>query len=183
VLLRGTTSIHGLTTAATLWLVAAMGMVIWPRDAAYSYKAMPNPIPNLPTSLSARSALRGHGLMHGREKGVVVKRFNEIGNRSGLYRRVPHRIVVVCGTYDDARLGRNDLELLLDFKAAHIRHPDINDHESHRIADNVREKTERLTEQLRLQAYGREQAIERFEHRWVVIDEADYSVGGRQDSR
>jgi len=58
-----------------------------------------------------------------------------------------------------------------------------NDHESHRIADNVREKTERLTEQLRLQAYGREQAIERSEHRWVVIDEADYSVGGRQDSR
>jgi len=27
------------------------------------------------------------------------------------------------------------LELLLDFKAAHIRHPDINDHASHRIAD------------------------------------------------
>jgi len=28
VLLRGTTSIHGVTTAATIWLVAAMGMAI-----------------------------------------------------------------------------------------------------------------------------------------------------------
>src|SRR5260221_7789857 len=28
VLIRGTTSIHGVTTAATIWLVAAMGMAI-----------------------------------------------------------------------------------------------------------------------------------------------------------
>ncbi len=47
----------------------------------------------------------GHGLMHGGEKGLVVKRFNEIGDRPSLYRRVPHQIVVVRRTYDDARLG------------------------------------------------------------------------------
>src|SRR5258705_7544977 len=99
----------------------------------------------MPTSLPARSALRGHGLMHGGEKGVVVKRFNEIGDRPGLYRRVSHRVVVVRRTYDDARLGRNGLELLLDFEAAHTRHEDIKDRESHSITDNVREKSERLT--------------------------------------
>ncbi len=43
--------------------------------------------------------------MHGGEKGSVLKRFNEIGDRPGLYRRVPHRVVVVGRTYDDARLG------------------------------------------------------------------------------
>jgi len=42
------------------------------------------------SSASAVSALRGYGLMHGGQKGVVVKGFNEIGYRPGLYRRVPH---------------------------------------------------------------------------------------------
>jgi hypothetical protein len=49
--------------------------------------------------------------------------------------------------------------------------------------NNVREKTERLNQQLRLQANGREQAIERSEHRRVVVEEADYAGGGRRDSR
>ncbi len=31
--------------------------------------------------------------MHGGEKGGVVEGFNEIGDRPGLYRRVPHRVV------------------------------------------------------------------------------------------
>ena len=90
--------------------------------------------------------------MHGGEKGVVVKRFIEISDRPGLYRRVPHRVVVVRGTYDHAGLGRNGLELLLDFEAAHFCHPDINHGESHRMTDNVGEKHKRLTKQLRLQA-------------------------------
>ena len=60
--------------------------------------------------------------MHGCEKGAVVKRFNEIGDRPGLYRRVPDRVVVVRRTYDDAGFRRNDLELLLDFEAAHTLH-------------------------------------------------------------
>ncbi len=75
-----------------------------------------------PKSLPARCYVQlslGHGLIHGGEKGLVVKRFNEIGDRPSLYRRVPHRVVVVRRTYDDARLGRNDLELLLDFEATH----------------------------------------------------------------
>src|ERR1700730_13392329 len=79
------------------------------------------------------SALRGDDLMRGGEKGVVVKRFIEISDRPGLYRRVPHRVVVVRGTYDHAGLGRNGLELLLDFEAAHFCHPDINHGESHRM--------------------------------------------------
>src|SRR5258708_26305883 len=99
-----------------------------------------------------RSALPGHGLMHGGEKGLVIKRFIEIGGGPGPYRRLSHQVVVVPRHDDDARLGRNGLEFLLDFEAAHNLHPDINDRESHRIADNVREKTERLTKQLRLQA-------------------------------
>ncbi len=65
--------------------------------------------------------------MHCGEKGVVVKRLNEIGDRPGLYRRVSHRVVVVRRTDDDTRVGRNGLELRLDFEAAHTRHPDIND--------------------------------------------------------
>jgi len=88
--------------------------------------------------------------MHCGEKGVVVKRLNEIGDRPGLYRRVSHRVVVVRRTDDDTRVGRNGLELRLDFEAAHTRHPDINDSDSHRIADNVRKKIERLTKQVRL---------------------------------
>ena len=120
--------------------------------------------------------------MHCGKKGVVVKRFNEIGDRPGLYRRVPDRVVVVRRTYDDAGFRRNDLELLLDFEAAHTWHEDIEDRESHSIADNVREKNERLTKQLCLQADRREQAIERLQNRRVVVDEADYAGGGRQDS-
>ncbi len=57
--------------------------------------------------------------MHGGEKGDVVKGFNEIGNRPSLYCRISHRVVVVPRHYDDARLGRNGLELLLDLEAAH----------------------------------------------------------------
>jgi hypothetical protein len=57
--------------------------------------------------------------MHGGEKGLVVKRFIEIGDRPGPYRRVSHRVVVVPRHYDDARLGRNGLELFLDFEAGH----------------------------------------------------------------
>jgi len=67
--------------------------------------------------------------MHCGKKGVVVKRFNEIGDRPGLYRRVSDRVVVVRRTYDDAGFRRNDLELLLDFEAAHPWHEDINDRE------------------------------------------------------
>jgi len=74
--------------------------------------------PTLPASPALKHSL-GHGFMHGGEKGLVVKRFNEIGDRPSLYRRVPHQVVVVRRTYDDARLGRNGLELLLDFEAAH----------------------------------------------------------------
>src|SRR5260221_10742047 len=79
-------------------------------------------------------------------------------------------------------LRRNDLELLLDFEAAHTWHEDINDRESHSIADNVREKNERLTKQLCLQVDRREQAIERLQYRRAVVDEADYAGGGREDS-
>src|SRR5258708_8753246 len=111
---------------------------------------MSNPIPTPPTSLIARSNLQA--LMHGGEKRVVVKRLNEISDRPSLYRRVPHPVVIVRGTYNDARLGRNGLELLLDFESAHFSHPNINDRESHSIADNVGEKTEWLTKQLRLHA-------------------------------
>jgi len=131
---------------------------------------------------SARSVLGGEAFMHCGKKGVVVKRFNEIGDRPGLYRRVPDRVVVVRRTYDDAGLRRNDLELLLDFEAAHTWHEDINDRESHSIADNVREENERLTKQLCLQVDRREQAIERLQYQRVVVDEADYAGGGRQDS-
>jgi hypothetical protein len=53
----------------------------------------------------ARSALQGHGLIHGSEKGVVVKGFNKIGDRPGLYRRFSHRVMVVRRTYDDTRVG------------------------------------------------------------------------------
>jgi hypothetical protein len=74
--------------------------------------------PTLPASPALKHSL-GHGLMHGGEKGVVVKRFNEIGDRPGLYRRVSHRVVVVRRIDDDARLGRNRLQLRLDFEAAH----------------------------------------------------------------
>jgi len=90
--------------------------------------------------------------MHGGEKGVVVKRFNEIGDRPSLYRRVSRRVVVVRRTYDDASLGRNGVDLFLDFEAVHACHPNINDRQSHRIADNVGEKNERFTKQLRVQA-------------------------------
>ena len=79
--------------------------------------------------------------MHCGKKGVVVKRFNEIGDRLGLYRRVPDRVVVVRRTYDDAGFRRNDLELLLDFEAAHTWHEDINDRESHSIAETYARKT------------------------------------------
>src|SRR5260370_30446645 len=119
--------------------------------------------------------------MHCGKKGVVVKRFNEVGERPGLYRRVADRVVVVRRTYDDAGLRRNDLELLLDFEAAHTWHEDIKDRESHSIADNVREKNERLTKQLCLQVDRREQAIERLQYRRVVVDEAEYAGGGAQD--
>ncbi len=51
------------------------------------------------------------------------------------------------------------------------------------MADNVGEKNERLIKQLRLQADGREQAIERSEHQRVVVDQTDYAGDGRQDSR
>jgi hypothetical protein len=57
--------------------------------------------------------------MHGGEKGVVVKRLNKIGDRPGL---LSPRFALSRGrsrTYDDARLGRNGLELRLDFDAAH----------------------------------------------------------------
>jgi len=57
--------------------------------------------------------------MHGGEKGVVVKRFNEIGDSAALYCRVSYRVVVVRRIYDDARLGQNDLELFLELEAAH----------------------------------------------------------------
>src|SRR5260221_4980268 len=97
---------------------------------------MSDPIANSPTSLIAGSTLQA--LMHGGEKGVIVKRINKIGDRPSLYRRVTHRVMVVRGTYDHARLGRNDLQLLLDFEADHFCHPDINDRQSHRIATNVR---------------------------------------------
>src|SRR6266446_8910081 len=82
-------------------------------------QAMSDPIPNPPTSLSARSTLRGDGLMHGGEKGVVVKGFNEIGDSAALHCCVSHRVLVGCRNYDDARLGQNDLELFLDLEAAH----------------------------------------------------------------
>src|SRR5260370_34881869 len=94
--------------------------VIWQRVALYSCTAMSDPIPNPPTSLSARSTLRGDGLMHGREKGVVVKGFNEIGDSAALHCCVSHRVLVGCGTYADARLGQKSLELFLDLEAAHI---------------------------------------------------------------
>ena len=68
--------------------------------------------------------------MHGGEKGVVVKRFNEIGDRPSLYRSVSHRVEVVRRTYDDASLGRNGFELLLDLEAVHAGHPNINDREA-----------------------------------------------------
>ena len=93
-------------------------------------------------------------MMHGGEKGLVIKRFNEKGDRPGPYRQVSRRGVVVRRNYDDARLGRNGLELILDFEAAYTWHPDIDHRESHRIAAGIREKTERLMKQLRLQAGG-----------------------------
>jgi hypothetical protein len=63
--------------------------VIWQRDAAFPARQS-DPILNPPTSFSACSAFRSHGLMDGGEKGPIVKRFNEIGDRPGLYRRVWH---------------------------------------------------------------------------------------------
>src|SRR5260370_24527099 len=93
---------------------------------------------------SARSVLEGEAFMHCGKKAVVVKRFNEIGDRPGLYRRVPDRVVVVRRTYDDAGLRRNDLELLLDFEAAPTWHEDIKDRKSHSIAANLPETKQRL---------------------------------------
>src|SRR6516162_2171921 len=84
--------------------------------------------------------------------GLVVKRFNEKADCPCPYCHVAHRLVVVSRNYDNARLGRNGLEPLLDFEAAYTWHPDINHRESHRIAPGIREKTERLMKQLRLQA-------------------------------
>jgi hypothetical protein len=106
---------------ASLYVARPMGFRIWATSASVK---MPDGCschgswPTLPASPALKHSL-GHGLMHGGEKGVVVKRFNEIGDRPSLYRRVPHQVVVVRRTYDDARLGRNGLELLLDFEAAH----------------------------------------------------------------
>src|SRR6516165_9936537 len=101
-----------------------------------------------------RLGLRSHGPMHGSEEDLVVKRFNEKADCPCPDCLVSHRVVVVCCNDDDACPGRNGLEPLLDFKAACTWHPDINHRESHRIAPGVREKTEWLMEQLRLQADG-----------------------------
>jgi len=60
-----------------------------------------------------------HGLMHSGEKGVLVKRFNEIGDSAALHCCLSHRVLVGCRNYDDARLGQNDLELFLELEAAH----------------------------------------------------------------
>ena len=92
--------------------------------------------------------------MHSDEEGLVLKRFNEKGDSSALYCFISHRVVVVGRNDDDARAGRNRLELLLGCEAAHSWHPDIEHRESHRMAARVREKTEWLMKQLRLQADG-----------------------------
>ena len=82
--------------------------------------------------------------MHSGEEGLVVKRFNEKGDSSGLYCCVSHRVVVVGCNDDDTRIGRNRLEPLLGCEAAHTWHPDIEHRESHTMAARVREKTEWL---------------------------------------
>ncbi len=54
-----------------------------------------------------RSALRGHGLKHAGEKGVVVTR---IGDRLGPIRRVSHRVVAILNrSADNALAGAPDL--------------------------------------------------------------------------
>jgi len=121
--------------------------------------------------------------MHSGEQALVVKGFNEKADSPGPYRRVSHPGVVVGCNDDDARIGRNRLERLLSCEAAYTWHPDINHRESHRMATGVREKFERLMKQLSLKADGREQAIKRFEHRRVVVDEADCAPDGKQLSR
>jgi Plasmid pRiA4b ORF-3-like protein len=79
---------------------------------------VPRLLADAPGQPSVQHSL-GHGSIHGGEKGLVVKRFIEIGDRPGPYRRVSHQVVAVPRHYDDACLGRNGLELLLDFEAAH----------------------------------------------------------------
>lgn len=63
--------------------------------------------------------LQSQSLMHRGKKDVFVEGFDEISDRSGLYSRASHPVMVVCRTYDDAGFGGNALELCLDVEAAH----------------------------------------------------------------
>src|SRR5258708_39977594 len=106
---------------ASLNVARPMGFRIWATSVSVK---MPDGCschgswPTLPASQALKHTL-GHGFMHGGEKGLVVKRFNEIGDRPSLYRRVSHRVLVGCRDYNGARLGQSALELFLDVEPAH----------------------------------------------------------------
>jgi len=87
--------------------------------------------------------------MYRGEKDLDIERLNKIGDRPGLYRNFSYRILVVRRIDDDARARRNGLELGLYFEAGHTWHPYIDDSESHRTADSVRQKLQWLSKQVR----------------------------------
>jgi hypothetical protein len=89
-------------------------------------------------------ARRCHGPKYGIEEDLVVKRLGEKCGRTILHGHASDGVLIVRRNDDDARLGRNRAQLLLEFEAAHTWGPDIDQRNRYRIACGVLEKTERL---------------------------------------
>ena len=92
------------------------------------------------------SARRCHGLKYGIDEDLVVKRLGEKGGRTILHGHASDGVLIVRRNDDDARLGRDRAQLLLEFEAAHTRGPDIDQRHRYRITCGVLEKIETAPE-------------------------------------
>src|SRR5580704_1937900 len=66
-----------------------------------------------------------HGPLYGVEEDVVLKRLSEKRYRAISHRRASDGFLVVRRNDNDARLWRNEAQLLLKFETAHAGDPDI----------------------------------------------------------
>ena len=79
--------------------------------------------PNLYTTGSCRGSERQPD---GRKEFLVVKRFGEKSQGSGVQRSGTNQWIIISGEDDNACGRRNFPELRLDLQPAHLRHANIN---------------------------------------------------------
>jgi len=125
------------------------------------------------SSLAHSLLLRGQRATHGGKKLIVVKGLGEKRDGAQMKGGSFRGGILASRNDDHARVGRKRGKLRLNFQAAHLFHPNVENNERHRMCLNMRKELLRLVESADGKPVGGKQPSDRFKDRWVVIDQAN----------